>query len=87
MFCDQCNAKLSEQANFCSQCGTAVTQPSVAGSGTGISVDQRVQTNEGQVVGMSAGQGAATGGLNASIKQDIGTVKDSGAVVGAILGS
>jgi len=50
-------------------------------------VDQHVGTNEGQLVGFSAGEGALRGALNADVGQDIGVIKDGGAVVGAIPGA
>ena len=87
MQCINCGANLPEGAKFCAQCGTAVAQPAGPAHSPGISVDQQVQTNEGQVVGLSAGKGAVQSGVNADVKQDVGVVKDSGAVVGAIVGA
>ena len=87
MHCRNCGARIPEGAKFCAQCGTAVAQQASPAHGPGITVDQHVQTNEGQVVGLTAGQDALQGGLNAKINQDIGVVKEGGAAVGAILGA
>ena len=86
MFCIKCGKSLPEGAKFCPACGTAVAQPASPAQGHGVSVDQHVETNEGQVVGLSAGKGALQDGLSAKITQDVGMVKDGGAVVGAVLG-
>lgn len=87
MFCSNCGVTLTVGAKFCSNCGTPVAPPSGQAKKPGIKVDQHVETNEGQVVGLSAGQGAVDAGLNADIKQDFGVIKDGGAAVGAILGA
>ena len=86
MHCTNCGAKLPEGAKFCAQCGTAVAQQASPTHRSGITVDQHVQMNEGQVVGLTAGQGALQDGLNANINQEFGTIKEGGSAVGAILG-
>jgi len=87
MFCVNCGTKLSAGAKFCAECGTAAPEQASHMERPGIKVDQHVETNEGQVVGLNAGKGALQGGLTADVKQDIGEVKDGGAAVGAILGA
>jgi hypothetical protein len=91
MYCTNCSTKLPEGAKFCAECGTAAPKQAAPTQRPGmmpsITVDQHVETNEGQVVGLDAGKGALQGGLNADVNQDIGLIKDGGAVVGAILGA
>ena len=87
MYCTNCGTKLPEGAMFCAKCGTAAPKQTDLAQRPGITVDQHVDTNEGQVVGLTVGKGALQGGLNADVKQDIGVVKEGGAVVGTILGA
>ena len=87
MYCKNCGTKLPERAKFCAECGTAAPKQTDPAQRPGITVDQQVETNAGQVVGLTAGKGALQGGLNADVRQDVGVVKDGGAVVGAILGA
>jgi hypothetical protein len=79
MYCTNCSTKLPEGAKFCAECGTAAPKQAAPTQRPGmmpsITVDQHVETNEGQVVGLDAGKGALQGGLNADVNQDIGLIK------------
>ena len=75
MYCVNCSTKLPAGAKFCAECGTAAPEQVSRKERPGIKVDQHVETNEGQVVGLNAGKGALQGGLTADIKQEDETAR------------
>lgn len=72
---------MSKNARFCPNCGTPVP------SSAGLRIQQDVGTVKGEVVGTVLGEGATTGGLNASTTQKVAIVEACGSVVGTIVGS
>lgn len=80
MLCNHCRQELPDDAQFCFKCGQR-TAPG------GVTVGQKFDKVEGgTATGIVAGEGALTGGLAASVKQDVGTVSAGGTVTGAVLG-
>jgi hypothetical protein len=81
MFCTKCGTKLPDDAKFCFKCGNPTSSPS------GVQVDQKVGTVEGDVTGVTAGEEAASSGLDIGVDQDVDTVEAGGTVTGAVLAS
>jgi hypothetical protein len=79
---------LPETAKFCLNCGASVQEKRDTGvdRNAGIRVDQNVGTVEDATVTGAAVSGGAASGLNLDVGQKADTVKDGGAMVGAVIG-
>jgi ribosomal protein L12E/L44/L45/RPP1/RPP2 len=81
MRCANCEIELPQDASFCPKCGAHVP------AGVSIQVRQDVRAVQGEVVGAILGQDTAPAELDAGVTQQVDTVEEGGAVVGAIVGA